>query len=396
MSNTARIIEIAGKKWIAGMHWQSFEHKPNKSDITAEAEEIGMESNIDVELVAQRLHDQSIQVGFSERVDGYDKNAFSLAAAIADYRRQPWLGVYRIDEKTWWYIAVRDNQSILPDGDIIGSKEEVIEARERHSGFDDWNYVDGGIGDLEEILAAINPLKVRDLKAKPEWLYPAIGAGVALLVSAIAFGIWSHYKHMDELAAAKLARERAIAALAKQPPKEMPSPLLTMPMPNIVMNKCKEVVSKIPLSLHNWSYQSVTCSNSSADVYWKRGDMGSVANMPQGALDKEGNNVVQTIRFDIAQRGPENAIALNQEIVLLFAAFQKIGVKIDINPIQLPPVLPGEDQANKPRPKPSANFTTTMETNPFNLDWNSIPGLRLKSVLSTKDGWRVEGVIYGR
>ena len=61
---------------------------------------------------------------------------YSLAAIVASTHKQPWEGVFKIADNLWWYIAVRNDHSILPEGDIVGTMEQITAAR-NHNNYDD-------------------------------------------------------------------------------------------------------------------------------------------------------------------------------------------------------------------------------------------------------------------
>lgn len=397
MTNKTRMIQINGKQWLAGMYWQNFEHKPSKSEITESADVLSEAWGEAVNSMVVRVDDESIQVGLAADYGQVKGKVYSLAAAIADMRGQPWLGTYQIDEDTWWYIAVRDNQSILPDGDVVGSLDDVLRARENHSGYDDWNYIDGTLADLEEMLEKSKPSAVTKLLSMPAWVPHAVVIGFLVLAGVIGTALWINHDARLKAQAEALAKARLMSSLSHQQPKDLPSPLLHMPLSSAMTAKCADVLSSVPLSLHGWHLDGLSCTPMSANILWKRSPGATVANRPDGALDNSGDSVTESIAFNLGSTGPDNAISLEDEKSLLFAALQPMGVRVQITTAKPPVVLPGET-ANKqaPRPKPSATFSVVLPVSPMTLNWDSIPGLRLKVIRATNNGWEVEGVMYGK
>jgi hypothetical protein len=168
-----------------------------------------------------------------------------------------------------------------------------------------------------------------------------------------------------------------------------------MPLTSKMMSQCAKVVDQLPLSLHGWSVNGLSCSPASANIVWARQPSATVALRPEGALDSSGDTVIQSIPFNLGSIGIDNSISLEDEKVLLLAALQPMRVKVAITMPKPVAVLPGEE-VNKSRPKPSALFSFVLPISPFGMNWDSIPGLRINTVQTGTNGWTVEGVMYGK
>lgn len=398
MTDKTHMIKIGGKQWLVGMYWHSFEYRPSKEEIKENIDIISDSRGEAMSSVAVRIEAEAIQIGFAPQMEKVKGGVYSLAAAIAGLRGQPWLGMYQLDEDTWWYIAVRDNQSILPDGDVVGNLDDVIRARENHSGYDDWNYVDGTLADLEEMIDKVKkPVPIVRRLSMPTWLPHAIAIGSLILAGVVGGGLWINHDAKIKAEAAAIAKAKLMESLSTQPPKDLPSPLLKMPLPNAMMDKCQNVLASTPLSYHGWMLGDISCTPMSAEILWNRSSGATVAERPDGYLDDSGDSVTQSFPFNLGSSGPDNSISLNEEKDMLFAALQPLGVQVQITSVKSPVALPGESSDDKaPRPKPSSVFSVTLPVPPMSMNWNAIPGLRIDRVSTSSNGWTVEGIMYGK
>ncbi len=404
--NPSRIIEIAGKRWLAGMYWHSFESKPTKAQAKEEASylsndtaAIGYLDGEPFNLIASRADADAIQSGFAQHSGGKLGKVYSLAAAVADSKRQPWLGTFRIDDNLWWYIAVRDGQSILPDGDVIGDEEQIFAARERHSGFDDWNYVDGDLDDLIELVSKVKPIRVIDTSAAPEFMVPAIALGVAVAIALGSYAAWSHYESAQKMKAQEMALAKMRAAMMnKKEVKLIPNPLLSIPMPNEVATACKDVVNSVPVSSGGWVISSITCTQTGATVIRSRSAIGTAQSAPSdGVLQASGDKLQQFIPFHLKMTAPINSLPMDEARAAIFSAFQKVNVQASIAVAPLPPMLPGASAPNpQQKPVPKAIFSAKIPFSPTDLNWNSLPGFRLTGLSTSGLVWDITGVIYGK
>ncbi len=397
----ARIVEIAGRQWVAGMSWRSFEDTPNKDDIREDAD------SLKSDWYAVRISESAIQAGFCAPITGIKRPAklYSLAAMLADSREQPWLGIFKVGDGLWWYIAVRDHHAILPDGDVIGGEEEIHAARDRHSGYTDWKYIEGELDMLAEFMGEIDekPTPVKSLTASNIPVVPLVAA--VTTISLLAGGaLWWHYRQVAE------ERERAIAMAkmreqlaAQKPPVVIPpSPLLTSPAPNHWLAACRQVITHLPISRFGWLIQDTGCNQTSVVITWIRQDGATVAQRPAGDVSADGDKIIETIAMpDLVQKGDDNAVALESAKLTMRAWAQRAGIPLTLSAPPAPVVLPGASAAdasktNLPPPIPQSAIHFDTPVAPFAFDLSAIPGLRLTSLKTTQTGWSVEGTLYGR
>lgn len=386
-----KVIKVGNREWIAGLAWRSFADKPSLAERRDDAKELG------ADWVALRNTSQVIQAGFCKAVERRNpRRLYSLAAAIAESQRQPWLGTFRLSDDVWWYIAVRDGQSVLPGGDVVGDYDTVMEARQGHESSDDWNIQDGTLEDLTPILTAASSadelVRLRSVEPISPWRIIAPALGVLLVVGG---GVWLWHRHVEaeqRERAAALRAERA-RLLAEQ---KAISPLKTTPSPDRWLAACEAVIGRLPLTESGWSLSGVSCGGSSASVKWKRLPLATVAQRPVGALSRDGNSVTENIGLGALKHGMDDAHGLTAGDDALFELLQPIGVQARISAPPSKPTLPGARSSHKPPPIPSQSVSFKLPIAPFDIAFDEVPGLRLDFVKRGKDGWTIQGMIYGR
>jgi hypothetical protein len=384
----ARIIRIGKTNWLAGMSWRSFEDRPSKADITDDAKQLN------AQWYAVRVGESAIQGGFCMPPDGCKTptKLYSLAAMLADSQKQPWLGIFKIDDGIWWYIAVRDGHAILPDGDLIGDETTILAARERHSGYADWNYIEGDATELSRIIDEIKLNKTPVKSLVQSYSYVSMGAAVVSLIF-IASGIW-WYIHTRQTAQ---AQARIRAAMSKKLPPPVISPMLTTPDPAAWLMACGKTIGQTPLSMNGWLLTGIECQTNEVNLTWKRGMSATVADMPGGALLD--NNIVTSTSTISAPNGKNDAIAFDDAKRILIAGLQRSGIDVQIIQIPVAPPLPGQSVPPTTttqitsQPQVSFRFNTLLPI--FELKLNT-PGVRFTRIKFTGQDWQVEGILYGK
>ncbi len=392
-----KIVEIGKRRFLTGMDWVSYEDVPTKDELLDDA------TRLTASWAAVRVGEAAIQAGFSDPIPSVNKPSklFSLAALVADSHEQPWLGTFKISEGLWWYIAVRDGHAILPDGDVIGNEQEIYAARERHSGYTDWKYIDGDLAMLSKFIAEIDakPVPVRDLNADPKNMILAVSVGVAILGLAAAGGYWKWHSEQIAKNEQVLAMDKLRQSLFKEkPPMKLPSPTLSLPYANDVLAACKAASYMVPLSRYGWEFSGLICDPKGAVVHWVRKPGATVAHRPEGLLSADGNSVDQAIAFSgLAAPGVDDATDMASEKVALQALAQAAGFELTFAQSAPVAALPGAAAADQTAAAvPKSDFSMTVTTTPFKLDFAGVPGLRLSKIEWAKNSWTLTGELYGR
>ena len=388
------------------MTWRSYGDRPTIAELRDDAEDLKMQwdkenGKDNTILAAVRVSGQARQGGFMPDDPGEKRPSgiYSLAAAVADAREQPWLGIFRIGENKWWYIAVREGQAILPDGDVVGDEDTIMAARANHEGYADWSYVKGDVKDLlgliEERGKAQLRVPVRSLKPV-SLVLPSI-AGAAALLCVVGGGMWWH-NHEVALQQQRVAIAMAEAAKIKAEQASV-SPLLKTPMPEAWLKVCVGDLKAQPISFDAWTVDKLSCSDSAAIIIWKRQDGATVAARPAGTVSNTGNAVAQIISFPALNSGQDNAQGLAASNLALMQLLQPIGVEPQISAPVQPQPLPGASapDSSQPPATPEETITMTLPVDPTSLTFDQIPGLRLDTLTINGEGdWIVTGDIYGR
>jgi len=376
------------------MTWAAYEDIPDKDELRDDAKRLNSTWS------ALRIGEDCIQAGFCRALEGVKvRKLYSLAAMLADSRKQPWLGTFKIEENLWWYVAVRDGHAILPDGDVLGGEEEIYAARDRHSGYTDWNYVDGDLALLQDLIKDIDerPTPIKSLEGIPRLRQMIAGAGIVGLAGAAVGGYWWYQD-----AKRHEAMERMRAQLAKEVPEVKPvasTPATTFPLATDLLQACGRAVTQ-PISRYGWLIDNVSCAVNSATIVWARKDGATVEFRPEGVLSADGQQVTQTIDLRLSQQSADDRIPLSEAWDQLLAWSQAAGFTAtatantaasDKKPSSLPGATP--DAAPVPTEK-SVNIS--VKVSPFDLDLSDIPGLRLTNIKMSAGGWDLIGVLYGR
>lgn len=373
-ASRAEIVNAVGRGWVAGLIWRSFANYPTLSERREDAQALG------AEWVVLRESFDIIQAGFCPAVlPGKPKKLYSLAAAIAEEYQQPWCGVFKLSEKSWWYIAVRDGQAVLPDGDVVGDYATVLAARRRHEAYGDWNVYDGTLDDIKPLLEFskknVRLLPVRSVEPVSIW---TIVTPLALAVAVIVGGGVLFMQHERQVhRAAQQAVHRIVVNI---------SPLHRTPMPDEWLAACGSIIKSLPISTGGWLAEKVSCSGESAAILWQRLDAAALSSRPEGELSDDGNEVVQVRPLMRLPPGLDIMLSEQEEVETLFSILQSIGVQAGVG-------SPTRDSGGA-YVSQTVNFTLPIP--PFNLDFNKVPGLRFTSLTWTDSGWTLEGSLYGK
>lgn len=400
--NHPNIIEINGDPYFVGMQWDAYPSIPSKNDIREEAD---VKEAISYVL---RQGANAVQVGFSDTsTDEIPKRTASLAAHLADSAREPWLGIFELGQDRWWYIAVRDHNAILPDGDVIGTEAEVTAARDAHSGFTDWQYIQGDIKDLAALVQEIKvkPARLKSVRPTPRERNRALtvaGVVAASLVISSA-GLWFYLEQQEEEnIRLRQAQEQSIRSGKIEAAKAaFVSAFYTTPPPGKVITACRQVFADTPLSLHGWLADQITCTPTSAVVTWSRGEGASVRTTPPGTIADDGERVTQSIPFQLVADPDTTSSAdlANLEDLkrALLAWAQEGGFTFTSAPVPAPQIPEGVDPSELPPPVPALSFTVTTKISPLAMqaDFEAYPGLRITALRETSNSWTIEGVLYG-
>lgn len=398
----AAIIELPGDKrrFLAGMRWSTHESRPSRKKMLDIAANEGW-------WVAQRRGQSIIQSGYCHPLDGIrnPKGLLSIAGMIAEAKPEPWLGIFDLGNQMYWYVAVRDNNGILPDGDVVGTYDEVSAARAAAAGLGSWTYVDGGLSELATMLHGSGkpaaPVPIRDIRRRP-WVGPVVAS--AVIGGATIGGMWAWHAHEAQEAhdrAVAMARERAmIAAMQAKKTAQVVLPWTREPSPSAFLAACGRLVGELPVSEDGWLLSTVDCraagSDAVAQAHWLLGAGATTAAMPFGTLSQDGKQVdgePMTARLTEDRDG--RAEGAQKALRALYAVAQPLGISVSVTAEKADGdgpaagALPGGKAVpvENPERKPWQTMEIFMKTNlpVLSLDGlgarlDAIPGFRLSSV----------------
>jgi hypothetical protein len=409
-----KIILIGKRRYLAGMQWHTFVEKPTKASLRKDVEDENSGLMPGTDWIAIRpASDDLVQSGFCRRPEGLKipGRLYSLAAAIAAVRKQPWLGVFKIDENTWWYIAVRDGNTILPDGDVIGDEETVRAALNNHAGYEDWTHVEGDFETLKDIVAESSESKIAITPLYGMPISPQVLA-VAAASIIVAGGLstwWFMHESAKKRAIQMQSMQSAVKKLAAIPKKKVPvmppSPLIGMLMPDDWLSNCVTATKNIPLSSRGWSFSKLSCSEKALFVTWHREDGALSSYAPDGALSATGDEVNTTIPLKITQPGVDDRVTLEEEKRMLVDFAQRTGLTLSLATtdtsvktamLDLPGQKKVETEPDFLPQLPSAQFSLILPFTPLKIALNRIPGLRLTVAEFDGAQWKLTGVLYGK
>lgn len=403
----SRIIQLPGDKrnFVVGMGWRHEDRQPSRKALRAAAKDRGRW------VCRRRTSMGSHQTGFSALDVGKKKMPLqSLAALVADAKPEPWLGIFDLGNDVYWYIAVRDNQEILHDGDLIGGPDEIAKARERHASLGEWSYVDGTTEDILKLIGASKAsVPVFDSQARP-WLAPAVGLSVAVATSLAGTALWHrHQAHVELEKQMAMARQRAIEQAMQA---RMPKPAPVLPWTQLAsasnfLSACGNAFALTPLAQNGWVLSSWSCQQNpggtgSVSTSWTRAG-GNDLDTPAGTLSNNGDTVQATEPLSgklepdsgpLLQRDPaERAIrSMAQSLALQLALSMT-------SPTAQQTTKTTGNQGKAPPPPPWATWTVGVEVPAppwaFGMQGpsDSIPGLRWTRVNWDGSKWTLSGSV---
>lgn len=400
--NGTFILHLAERDWVIGLNWVSYEERKPKSETLREAKEQN------AQFVFRRDADESIQNGFSHYMKDTKKpnKLRSLAASIAEGTRQPWRGIYQISDNLWWYIAVRDGFAILPDSDVVGTLPEITAAMRAHQGMGQWATMKGDLADLEDLIAnkATNSAKPVVVNQTKTHIYLFT---LCVLVGLGITGLYLHHEHILQLKndLQLLEKQRLIHKRIEEEKMlaNTPNPATRLPMPNEMLQACWSKVGTLAVFNEGWELSKFSCMPNTLNVLWSRGPGATLYAAPSGGITKQGDAIESEIPLDMGKLTPDNTGDIQLAAREMQSLLQSAGIAnatININIPHMAPIKQSDMSINSPPPPPppppTADITFTWPTFPVGTDWDSVPGLRIKSVVEGPNGWDVTAIIYGQ
>lgn len=400
------LVKVGRREFWANLEWETIplgaDRKERLREIRATVGNGGLYCQ---QVVSSHDH---VSIGYGAPPSGHRRTVSrpSLAAAVANAEKDPWIGTFCLsaEQDLWWMVAVTEGHSIIVGGDVVGTKAEVEAARDEIKGYEkDWRFFEGDESALQEFLAEGRREAGRAIPmVKPFVWRPAVWqvAAVAMVVAGgVAWHVIAQREQAAALAAAlraaqlqRYAQEHKMSLEAAMAARARPWRSVTRPGP--FLQQCGHVLNEVPIDLYGWTPVTLACSlthdEMRAVLTWHRSSSGTALTTPHGTLSPHGNTLVDgpahwrlPLPAQVRSVGPGAAIRRT-----LLAWSQTAPVTLTFAPSarhKAAPKLPGV--ARRPAgPAPlkslyahnSATVKTTLPAALLPLE--RIPGMRIASL----------------
>lgn len=425
---STQILQIGRHRFVSGLFWQSLSRR---RELRKEALELARKLQFDLLLV--RIERDHAEAGFANLADGIQPGMLSLATMVSsaivrqgamyDGRQQPapnWIGAFKVPDGRWAYFAVRDNL-FLPNGDWIGTRDEVFERLFADYALGGWNVV---IGDeeleplgfhnfyrrsLDELMPRRNgkPYVYRWWalgRARRSLRAPLAAAALAVLVCAGAVGYMKYREHQQALAFARMAEaQRKIVTAAQKQTVAAVHPWASEPLPSALAARCLERFGEFAPG--GWQLSRYECSNAVASYVWDRRDSTIaflLSQIPHAQVDGTGDHAAWHVSLAVTPAGDDALLPESRVRERLFDAFQSLSIKLKLEAAPRPEPAQNEhlSSALTQRPPPPTWRVWRLSADLAGLSPASIapaldaPGVRLQRLTYQDGKWSIEGVVY--
>lgn len=118
---TARVLKVGKRRYVANMAWRSIE---NPSQAFKEARELAKREQMNLLMLYEGFTKQAGLVDAPRNKLKLYEGAYSLAAVLANYLGESWLGVFSLDDGNYLLVAVKDG-AIIPGFDLVGDPQDI-------------------------------------------------------------------------------------------------------------------------------------------------------------------------------------------------------------------------------------------------------------------------------
>lgn len=408
--------EDKNKRLVAGLFWHPVAASTDKAR-KAEAQEVADQMKLDA--VVWR-HGATYQAGLA----GKDALGACAAAALVSKTIEveggggDFICAAQVPDGRWLYVAQKDGV-LLPDGDMLGSEDEVrsrmlADFSAGHFALvyapDHW----GVPAKAERDFLSFIPQKKGAQHWHKWWRMQPVRVGlahyaktiVAMLVVAgvlaggvVGWKVWNRYQEQKRIEAARIAAEAAAASAAAVVVK----PWAQQPLATSFARACAADFGPLRASVAGWELATVACSvGDGVSVVWKAPAVGGshsafVAAIPQAVVSPDGS--FATLTRTVAFTAPESAEDLQpaQPVIAwlmdrashLSAQFK---VQADGAPATAP--APGAPEGGAGVWKTYAWSMATGLSPQTVIPQINTAGLRVTKIMFSNDQWSIEGVLY--
>jgi hypothetical protein len=432
-----QIVQIDRYRFICGLFWQSLSRR---HELRAEALELAARLNFDAMVL--RIDRSFAGAGFASTREGAQLGLPSLGALVSktiasegafyDGRQQPapnWLGAFSLPDGRWAYFAVRDG-AFLPNGDWVGTSEEVFERLHSDYSLGGWNVVIGDSRIEAQGFHNFYARRIEDMIPRrggrphvPRWLNLArvdkrprlsrialVAAAVAVVGVGISAGLVYRQRKLEQARELAFARARAQLQLQQtvRAPTEPAHPWAAVPLPSTFVQGCLGRFDKIAPG--GWQLDEFACRPANVSYSWSRSDSNVallIAAEPHAVVDNGGEHATLVEPVALPAGGDEAIDGIHGVRIRMLSAFQLLGVSLNFAPQRsavreesLATKTLGTLGAKRDAPPPPPWQTWRISAKLGDLSPTSVlryldqPGVRIDKVLYTSGEWSIEGVMY--
>jgi hypothetical protein len=349
-----------GHTFVSGLFWLPL--PGTLRDYKKETENLARETNCDL---AVWRTSSALQVGLGSTEKGLTPGLLSAAAVISkSLEIEPGAKEYKdflcateVPGGAWLYVAQREGV-IMPDGDFLGTEDEVRSRMLSDYSVSQWNVIIApahwGMKDSKERrFEEFLPQKAGKTDYKRWWglapvkrdviktMTPIIIIAVALLAGLIGYQKWQANKAAEELARLAAEQQGTVAG------KPVVHPWKQIPRAKQFVGECMGALTRVKtLWPGNWLPRDVTCSGAQFVVVWLRQPHGWIDHLlavePKAVISVDGGMASLSIPLTLDIGDDEATPQENARIVQMLSAGQRYGFKITISAPPAPPALPGD------------------------------------------------------
>ncbi len=399
--------------FVTGLQWRHEDVMPKAGALAETARLKGLGSLGGI----RKTNAGGIQSFFSDPIDNAPSGKLvSLAAIVADHKDGSWMGVYKISDDLFWYIAVREG-GILPDGDCIGDADSIGLLRESHLDLGSWKEVSGGIDDLVEIIRGYKGKKFALGKLTSSLLFMIQLLGVVVALIAIGGCVLLYQSYSDKRNAierhnAMSKQKEMLENLKKSRKTPVVFPWSKKVSVEALFSGCHSAWEKQKISTAGWTLSQWDCSvddlgHFSIATKWNR--TGGFANFAPGDLVQNSDKESLLVETGVIKNAPTGiAGSLSNEQTnkrSLWAIAEKASANLSIYDEKAPSkivALPGMVDPNTPHAIETAWITkqyviefalSPMIGSAVSRDLSSI-GILSANKLEWNGTWKLYGDIY--
>ncbi|MBU9360515.1 type 4b pilus protein PilO2 [Burkholderia multivorans] len=387
------------KPFVIGLVWRYEERAPSSNVLRRLAEHDGAWG-----VVRKSIHGV-VQIGQGAPIPGRKPSEFrSLAATVADAHPQPWVGRYALGDGREWLIAVHEERGILPNGDFVGTSEQIDELMEQFGGESEWTQVSGTLDELVDLVrGARKTPPLRDFTASiwRRWTLPALGAAVAGAIGITAVLVHQHNAELEEQARSARIKAFRLQQEAKARAAKLAFPWAREASADAALNACGAAWESQDFARNGWMLSKWNCATFNGETRiektWRRA--GGVASDAPGRLDDDGEHSVEStdgLKLPASSAGAALPAEEARRAVWTFA--QRLGLTLTWE-APITPQLPGATAASpEPQPWSTSGVTFDSVAPPWLLgaSFDDVPGLRVRALsldLQTQT-WKVKAVVF--